>query len=344
MKFGVGLPNSGPFATAAAIRTVGLECERLGYDSVWVHDHVSWTAADAEHHFWAGSLEAWRPPIVPNVYEAMTTLTYVAAITSRIGLGTSVVVPVLRNPVWLAKEAACLDQLSGGRLILGVGLGGDLYASAELGALGALHLRRARGKVVDEWVEVIRGVWREPRFSFKGDFIEVADAEVFPKPFRQPGPPLWWGGLKESAWRRVGAWGDGWMSTHLLPAEIEDGRRRIAERAVAAGRDPAGIAVASQHWLCIGRDGARAEAFAERTIAGLARHVAALRGSDRSSERLGGANRNLVGDPETILRRLAEYRAAGVGHIVVRVISRDLSEMLEELDMFKREVIDRLDG
>lgn len=343
MKIGVKLPNSGPFASADRIRTVALEAERLGYDSLWVHDHITRSAADAKNHFVAGSVEAWQPPILPNVFEAMSTLLFVAGITKRVELGTSVIVLPLRNPVVLAKEAACLDQLSGGRLVLGVGLGGDLYAREELGAIGALHLMGKRGRVADEWIEIMRAVWQLPSVTIHGKFIDIVEAEVFPKPVRAGGLPIWYGGSTEHALRHTGQHADGWLPMFQLPDELVEGRRRIEEIAQDAGRDPSPLQVASEHWLSISTDRTKAETFATSTIEGLADYVDALRGTRTGRERYGRLDRSLVGDPDSILRQVRAYQAAGVDHIILRVIAHNFDEMIESLELFRREIMDRLD-
>jgi len=346
MKFGVKLPNSGPFARVECLRAVALQAERLGYDSLWVQDHVTRSAADAEHHFAAGALEAWQPPIEPNVYEPISTLAYLAGMTSRIILGTSIIVLPLRNPVLLAKQAACVDQFSGGRLILGVGVGGVRYARSELGAVGALHLMGSRGQVTDEWIDVLRHVWQEPTCNFEGKFIQVQDAEVFPKPVQRPCPPIWIGGFGERAIQRAARRGDGWLPMYFLPSEIERGVQRLRHWAVEAGRDPYRLQVASEHWLSIDADKTRAERRAAATLKSLSTYLSASesQGTEQESvlaSRLHEAERNLVGDPDTVLAQLGRYREAGVDHLILRVIAHDFAEMLDALRLFKREVMDR---
>src|SRR5580698_10321766 len=120
MKFGVRLPNSGPLANRENIVRVAGEAERLGYHSVWVHDHVLWGSDQHRTHLSAGSAEALTEAQRPNFYESVTTLSYIAGRTSRIRLGVAVIVLPLRNPLVLARQLANLDVLSEGRLILGV--------------------------------------------------------------------------------------------------------------------------------------------------------------------------------------------------------------------------------
>lgn len=341
MKFGVKLPNSGPFATPEFLHRLAVECDKLGYDSLWMTDHINWTVDQAKYHFPTGAVEAWKDPIEPNYYEPLVTLSYLAGVTEKITLGTSIVVLPTHNPVLLAKQAACLDQLAGGRLVLGVGLGGNIYADAELGAVGLTQLRGNRGRVVDEWIDVIRGVWREPSFNFAGEFIRVTDAVVYPKPLQHPAPPIWIGGWGEAAMRRAVKRGDGLFQSHLLPDDIRERKKRLSRLALEEGRDPEEIQIASEHWLSIARDAAGAESMAAETMKGMESHPF----SDQllESERQGGkGGYHLFGTPDMIIEQAVSYEEAGVDHIILRVIGRDLSELLDSLRLFKEGVIDRL--
>jgi len=341
MKFGMKLPNSGPFATAENLRILAVECDKLGYDSLWVTDHINWSAAHAKYHFSSGAVEAWKYPIEPNYYEPLVTLSYLAGVTKQITVGTSIVVLPTRNPVILAKQAACLDQLAGGRFILGVGLGGGTYAKAELGAVGVAHLLGKRGRVADEWIDVIRCIWREPKCSFDGEFIKVTEAEVFPKPLQRPGPPIWIGGWGEAAMRRAINRGDGMFQSHLLPGGIRDRRQHLNRLAVEAGRDPREIQIASEHWLSIAKDAASAELRAAETMKAMENHTYSDQQLKSEEQGVRGGY-HLFGTPDMIVQKLIHYRDAGVNHIILRIIGRDLSEMVDSLHLFKERVADQL--
>src|SRR5579862_9206798 len=180
MQVGVSLPTNGPLASPEALRAVAVECEQLGYDSIWASDHTSWTPDAARQNFQVGAVEAWQEPVEPNYFEPLITMAHLAAATRRIRLGIAVVVLPLRNPVLLAKQVACLDQLAGGRLVLTAGIGGGIYVEAEARAAGMSDLPRIRGRVADEWLDVMRCVWSQPSCSFRGQFIQVEDAQVYP--------------------------------------------------------------------------------------------------------------------------------------------------------------------
>lgn len=350
MKIGVKLPNSGPFTNAETIRRVARAAEDLGYDSLWVHDHLHRTPADAEFHFVGGAWEAWDRPVVPNVYEAISTLLYVAGITRRVQLGTSIVVLPLRNPMWLAKECATLDQLSDGRLILGVGAGGGPYIRTELGASGDPGRADHLPEVTEEWIKLIQAVWRDAVVDFEGKHITVRGAHVFPKP-RQAHLPIWYGGMGRPAKRRIARLCDGWLPMFLTPEEMRQGRSEIAELAIAEGRDPKTIAIASEHWLAIDRDGDRAFRRSLATRKGMFDYAASLSTAAGPSEAAynaavssriaaSGVDENsLVGDPDYVGDRVSQYREAGVDHLILRLIGHSVDELVESMHLFSEAVI-----
>lgn len=338
MKLGVKLPTSGPFATAEAILQVAQAAERYGYDSVWVHDHLTRSPEDAEHHFVGGSWESWQRPVTPNVFEAVATLAWVAAQTARVALGTSVLILPARNPVWLAKEYATLDQFSGGRAILGVGLGGSAYFQRELRAGGQFAEIDKPGAYVSEAVDVVRKVWSEPSLSYDGGYFHIDNAEVFPKPVNGS-VPVWLGVRGPLGRRRVGRYGDGWLPMYLSPDELKTGRDEIRKVAADHGREPDSIVIASEHWLAIDSDRERAFSRSERTRKGLVEYskaqptTGAHYGKFHHSERSDTCN--LVGDEDLVRQRLEEYRSAGAEHLIVRVIGDSVAQMIESIEWLR---------
>ncbi len=136
MKFGIRLPNSGPLATRKNIVEVADSAERLGFESVWVHDHILWGTEQHRTHLSAGSAEALDESQKPNFYESITTLSYIAGRTSNVKLGIAVLVLPLRNPLVVAKQLANVDVLSEGRLIVGVAPGAPSITRHEFEAVG----------------------------------------------------------------------------------------------------------------------------------------------------------------------------------------------------------------
>ncbi|MBV8085387.1 MAG: TIGR03619 family F420-dependent LLM class oxidoreductase [Chloroflexi bacterium] len=208
MKFGVILPSYLPSATVEGLRETVLRAEQLGYDSAWTTDHVMLPRA----------LE--RMPY-HSIFEAVSSLGWVAALTSRIKLGISVVVLPQRHPVLLAKELATLDVLSGGRMILGVGGG---WCEPEFQFLNAEF--HQRGRIYDEQIQVLRQLWTEPEMPFSGKYFNFADQSFAPGPAQAGGIPIWVGGSSDAALRRAARHSDGW---HGNLAPIETFKERLAK-------------------------------------------------------------------------------------------------------------------
>ncbi len=197
MRFGIHLPQYGRAASADSITRAALQAEDLGFADVWVSDHLAIPAA------------APYPPAF--LYEPLITLTWAAAATQRIGLGTSVLVLPYRHPVHLAKELASLDNLSGGRLVVGAAAG---WLEGEFDALGVPFAER--GARTDEALDVLRACWEGPQpVDFDGRFTTLDQMRIVPAPSRHV--PVWVGGSSAPALRRAVTRGDGWQGSFLDP-------------------------------------------------------------------------------------------------------------------------------
>lgn len=211
MKFGIILPHRHKYASSESIRLIAQEAESLGYDSLWVTDHVC------------------VPSRVSHVrgkvfYEALMTLSYVGSITGEVELGTSVLALPAREPHLLARQVATLDAMTGGRVLLGVGTG---WIQEELGY--TLGTWEDRGDVLDEWIEVLRRLWREDGpVSYRGEFVAFEDILMYPKPERDV--PIYVGGMQPPSLQRAARVGDGWIPWAVSPAELEDGLQTIREQ------------------------------------------------------------------------------------------------------------------
>ena len=193
MKLGVFCPLASPAADAAYVRTFGETAERVGFDSLWVAEHVVLFDDYASKYPYAAD---GRIPARPTsgVLEPLTSLAYLAAVTSRIRLGTGILLVPQRNPVYTAKEAANVDWLSGGRLDLGVGVG---WLAEEFRAVGVPWARR--GERTRSYIEVMRRLWRDDVSEYKDEFYELPACRQFPKPVQQSGVPIHFGGESDAA-------------------------------------------------------------------------------------------------------------------------------------------------
>jgi len=167
------------------IRKFVTRAEALGFDSLWVQEQIISDSA---------------------ILEPVTLLTYVSALTSKLRLGSSVLLTVIRNPVQLAKSLATLDQLSNGRLTVGVGIGGAHVPESVFGISGERRVRR-----FIEGIQVMKALWTQPRASFKGEFWKFEDVAMEPKPLQKAHPPVWFGARDAIGLRRAARHGQGWM-------------------------------------------------------------------------------------------------------------------------------------
>jgi probable F420-dependent oxidoreductase len=216
MRFGVILHNYGPGAGLAGMVSTAAAAEELGFDSVWATDHVLLPLGDA--------------PRFEHIFEALTTLTYLAGRSERLRLGISSLVLPLRNPILVAKQMATLDALSGGRAMLCVGAGWSVGEFANLG-----QRFDDRGKRLDEAIQLLRALWAGGKGhakSFQGRYYQFEDAAFSPPCIQPGGPPIWIGGHSNAALRRAARLGDGW---HPSGPDLEMFRQRLARLQELAG-------------------------------------------------------------------------------------------------------------
>jgi len=208
IRIGIGLTAGSGLGDQTAFAAFVDDCERLGFDSLWVTERVNAPTLD---------------PIV--------AMTFAAARTRRMKIGASVMVLPGRNPVLLAKALASLDRVSNGRLLPAFGLG--VANSAEQQAFGVA--RNERGRVFDEALPLLHRLWTEEHVSHHGERFHIDDVTVLPKP-AQPHLDVWLGGIAPSELRRVGRLADGWLPSFVTPRDAADGRRVIESVAAQNGR------------------------------------------------------------------------------------------------------------
>ena len=305
MRYAVKMPQMGPNINGPDILRFAQTAERQGFDILAVGDHVVFPERiEAVYPYGGGSRNASES--AGNYVEPMTLLTFVAGVTTSIKLMTGVLIVPYRHPVLAAKMVSCLDFLSQGRVILGIGVG---WLKEEFDVLGARFDQR--GAVTDEILEVFKLLWTEELPRFKGRFFQFDELRFTPKPVQKPHPPIWVAGNTAVAMRRAVRVGQGWFPIHFSSDELRPMVQELHTMARAAGRDPAEIEV------CLGSS----LEFADKNV-------------------FPDLQRRLLGDgyvPKMIeeLRALADM---GVGTVQFDFRTRDVNLRLELMERFMAEV------
>jgi probable F420-dependent oxidoreductase len=317
-----------PFASAEQMVEQSLLCERLGYHSVWGNDHIT-----TQHY-----VKGLFPDRPPNFYEPLITLAAIAGATRTIGLGTALLVLPMREPVYLAKQALTLDQMSNGRFILGVGIGA--YRE-EFTAWGGRRVQGARrGDLMEEGLATLKLLLEEPKASFEGRHVSFKDVEMHPKARKQPFP-LYVGGHNLEAVERAARVGEGWLPGWRPWNELAERIQLLRRRTAELGRDPARVEVAPQFSVTLARTPEEAE---RRYMAsGLVAHRKSLAytGRDLSQQVVA----NLVGSPAQVIDKVGKLAEMGVQHCCALMIPADsLQEMNEQIQWFAEDVMKKVSG
>ena len=293
MKFGFCLPHNWGVENVDSIFRLATNAEDLGYDSVWVSEHVFNVSYILDR---IGN----RP-----YYDPLGILTYVAAITKKVRLGTSVLVLPYHNPIRLAKTTASLDVMSGGRLTLGVGVG---VIEQELEAMGSPFAER--GAITNEAIAVMKELWTQEDPTFEGRYHSFSGMKFSPKPLQKPHIPLLIGGVSRSAIRRAARMGNGWHPGSISPEELSHGIQYLRERARAVARDASEIPVSVRLEL---------DAPGGRSV---------------SPSRF-----SLGGDREPILRNCQAFENLGVDMLVIAPNTGEVEKIQAAMELLAREVL-----
>lgn len=333
VRFGLGVPTATegmmypvPYATPAEAVELAVRAEDLGFESVWANDHLS-TQEYVRAEF--------DDP--PRFLDPLGYLAFVAARTTRLRLATCILVLPFRHPVVAAKQLATLDQLSNGRLTVGVGIGAYREEFEALRPGVNLH----RGDYAEEALTSLEHLLTERRASFHGQYITFGDVESFPKPIQSPLPILSGGnsaGSKDRAARLVG----GWLPACLTPGEVASGLATIRETAEAAGRTlPDNFEVAVQVSVSMGKTREQAEERFRNSQ--VYEHMKSLSKSTLKGQQDGDlTGRNLIGTPDQIIEQVEAYREAGVDTLAGLLFACDtVTETFDEMRRFSDEVIAR---
>ncbi len=293
LHFGVTLPQIK--RSWAEARRAALELESLGFDSLWVCDH----------------LYGVPNPALP-ILEAWTELTAVGALTERVELGTLVTPPFFRNPAVLAKQVATLDQIAPGRVIVGLGSG---WFTPEFEGTGcAFPPLPERQRALEETIEILKGLWSEDRFSYEGKHFRVKDAIGLPRPARPPRILVGGGGerrLMGIAARHADLWNNPAICQGQLGHKVEALERRCSQ----VGRDFATLAVSQQCTVVIASDDAAARQALEKAQKIFGGHLGA-----------GLEEHGIWGAPGRVVECIERHRALGCSHFMIEFFGRDVRE------------------
>lgn len=304
MDFGIGLPNLSYIDPTETLMRLAQAAEELAFQSLWVSDHVFIPYEYAPNYPYSATgrvgIEA-----TDHIFDALTTLSFLAGSVTTPRLGISVLIIPYRNPIVTTKMLVTLDVLSRGRVILGAGVG---WMPEEFAALGASY--EHRGRVTDEYLQIFRELCTADKPYFQGEHYQISNIGFYPKPIQKPTPPVWIGGYTQNALRRAVRLGDGWHPSNLPPDALAAKMVTLRRLCAEAGRDPASL-----------------------TISTRVNNVAFGDSGDTT-----GRPTPLSGTTQNIIDNIKRYEDAGVQHIVLGIRGHDAATMITTARRFAEEV------
>jgi probable F420-dependent oxidoreductase len=291
LRLGISLPQSLPEGRVdqGYLRSYARHAESLGFDDGWLTESI------LSPHF---------------QLEPVSYLSYIAAVTDRMRLGVAVIILNTRNPVQLAKSLATVDQLSNGRLTLGVGMGASTSNYAAFGISAERRVAR-----FEEALRVLKALWSEERADLAGDFWRLEGARMQPKPLQKPHIPILLGGHSEPALRRAVRVGDGWMAAGSIPTEpCIESLKQIRGYLREAGRDESGFLLSKRLYLAIDQN----ETLARQKLSA----ALAYQYGGRDTATMG-----LAGTPSRVVEVLGKLREAGAQHVVLNPVCDQMQQM-----------------
>lgn len=303
MELGIILPNSGSLARADALYEIAESAEGLGFDALWTADHLVLPIESSTFYPYQPGMQI-RPDARHAFLDPMIALAGVAARTRRIRLGVSVYLAALRHPIVAAKLVASLDQLSGGRVLLGIGSG---WIPEEYETLGIEFDKR--GEVLDEHLRAMLELWSQDQPRFEGEHYRFDNIGFDPKPVRRS-VPIWVGGNSRPARRRAAQLGDGWHVIDVPRRELRAGMADLAELCREAGRSPEDVPVSMRAQLAV------------------------------TDEPIESAQRSapLNGSLDQVLSELRGYRSLGVRHMALWPRASNLEAYMGQMELIAREI------
>jgi probable F420-dependent oxidoreductase len=304
MQFGLGLPNLSLVDPRETLFRLAEAAEALTFDSIWVSDHVFIPYELAANYPYSATGQLGLQA-TDHILDPLTTLSFLAGRVNGPRLGISVLIIPYRNPIVTAKMLVTLDVLSGGRVILGAGVG---WMPEEFAALRASYADR--GRVTDEYLQIFKTLCTEDKPVFEGQHYQLANIGFYPKPVQKPHPPIWIGGYSNAALRRAIRLGDGWQPSNLEPEALGAKRDLLHRWCEEAGRDPASLPISTRvNNVAFGESG--------DTV---------------------GRPAPLSGSVQRIIDNIKRYEEAGVSHLVLGIRGRDPQRMVETAQRFAGDV------
>ena len=283
-----------------------LLAEQCGFDSAFM----------SEHHFLDNEM-------LPSPFIA---LAFLAAATSKIRLGTGVLLMPLHNPLRVAEDAAVLDRISGGRLILGIGQG---YRPEEFKGYGR-RLEDRRG-LMREGAQLVRKLWTEEHVTHRGAYYQFEDATLLPQPVQHPGPPIWIAGRSDAAMKRAAILGDGWYPTLFTVRRLKESNETVRTLAKASGRDLSKFHFGVSQTTSISEDPQQALAVA---VQNLGKYATAQRSAEDVAKAL-----SLTGTTQNCIKGIHDRIDAGVRHLMLSFLSKDEQDTYRQMELVAKEVI-----
>ncbi len=308
---GIRLPNSGPFAEPEALLATADLAERLGFERVWVHDHISWPREKLTH-FATGSLEACTDQD-PNFFESVSTAALLSGRLRRTGVGIAGLVLPLRDPRVLAKQLASIDRLGGSRLVVAVAIGA---IRGDFEVMGVPFERR--GRIANDYLRALRAIFDgEQPVSIEGEAISFSEGTFLPQP---RGLGLWATGSSEPGLKRAARFADGWMTVYQSVETYRGFVSRLRELVAEEGRDEDAIDTGYETYVCVADTRDEAVAIARRSLEGKFATVEA------------GLDVCIVGDTDDLLERVAAYGDAGARHVELKLIAHSVEQLHEMME------------
>ena len=310
MEFGINLGNMGPLATGKNMLLLVRRTQELQFDAIWVGDHI-FVPRRQESRYPYNTTGRMSVDPTDDVLEPLMTLAYIGGAVNTPRLGVGVLIVPYRNPILAAKMLSTLDEMSGGKLTVGVGVG---WMKEEFDNLGTSY--EDRGSITDEYIQIFKELCSSEEPQFKGKHYRFSDLGGFnPKPVQKPHPPIWVGGWSQAAIRRAVRMGDCWYPSNIDPVSYVEKLGALRQFCQEQGRDPSSLKLAT-HINSVGFE--EADAYGQQGVAPLS------------------------GTAQQMLDVIHRYEEAGVGHISLRMKGSTVEEMLDTMERFTDEVRTRL--